>query len=221
MTATTARMPTERLPPQKLKHQPGVGLSMFFSGVARKDYAELLLNLQTTASGLSDAEAEKRLHTLGRNELVLKRSNGWPLRLLRTAANPLVILLAILAAISFLAGDPRAGVVMVTMVIIGVGTRFWQEARADTAVAKLQTLIIHIIRTKRFPFLQSRASWPLVVATGLILAFAVGLPSSFMAPASGLVRLPGLYWLFMSGILLCYLATAQSVKTWLSGRGWI
>ena len=28
-----------------------------------------------------------------------------------------------------------------------------------------QTLIIHVIRTNRIPFLQSRASWPLIVTT--------------------------------------------------------
>ena len=41
-----------------------------------------------------------------------------------------------------------------------------------------QTLIIHIIRTNRIPFLQSRASWPLMVTTAIIMAIGVWLPSS-------------------------------------------
>src|SRR6202021_2409767 len=39
-----------------------------------------------------------------------------------------------------------------------------------------QTLIIHVIRTNRIPFLQSWASWPLIVTTGIIMAFGAWLP---------------------------------------------
>ena len=51
--------------------------------------------------------------------------------------NPLVILLAILSAVSFATGDARAGTVMAVMVALSVGLRFLQQARADTAAAKL------------------------------------------------------------------------------------
>ena len=39
-----------------------------------------------------------------------------------------------------------------------------------------QTLIIHIIRTNKIPFIQSRASWPLIVTTAVIMACGVALP---------------------------------------------
>ena len=55
--------------------------------------------------------------------------------------NPLVILLSILAAISALTGDFRAASVMLAMVVLGVVLRFVQEARADTAAAKLKAMI--------------------------------------------------------------------------------
>ena len=55
--------------------------------------------------------------------------------------NPLVILLLVLAASSFLTGDFRAGSVMLLMVILGVVLRFVQEARADSAAAKLRAMI--------------------------------------------------------------------------------
>ena len=41
-----------------------------------------------------------------------------------------------------------------------------------------QTLIIHVIRTNKIPFLQSRASWPLMVMTLVIMAIGVAIPFS-------------------------------------------
>jgi alpha-galactosidase len=56
-----------------------------------------------------------------------------------------------------------------------------------------QTLIIHIIRTNKIPFFQSRASWSLTLTTIAIMAFGAWLPYSPLASALGLVHLPG-YW---------------------------
>jgi P-type Mg2+ transporter len=53
-----------------------------------------------------------------------------------------------------------------------------------------QTLIIHVIRTNKIPFLQSRASLPLMVTTGAIMLVGLWLPSSPLAPALGLTHLP-------------------------------
>jgi Mg2+-importing ATPase len=45
-----------------------------------------------------------------------------------------------------------------------------------------QTLIIHIIRTNRIPFLQSHASWPLVLTTVLVMLVGMWLPFSPLGP---------------------------------------
>jgi P-type Mg2+ transporter len=84
-----------------------------------------------------------------------------------------------------------------------------------------QTLIIHVIRTNKIPFLQSRASWPLVVTTVAVMAVGLWLPVSPLAPALGFVALPGLYWPILAVTLLCYLALTQLVKHLLSRRRWI
>ena len=55
--------------------------------------------------------------------------------------NPLVILLAVLASISFATGDPRAGIMMSLMIALGVGLKLIQEAKADSAAAKLKAMI--------------------------------------------------------------------------------
>ena len=57
-----------------------------------------------------------------------------------------------------------------------------------------QTLIIHVIRTNKIPFLRSRASWPLTVTTLSIMALGAWLPYSPLASALGLTALPRMYW---------------------------
>ena len=84
-----------------------------------------------------------------------------------------------------------------------------------------QTLIIHVIRTNRIPFLQSRASVALSATTVGIMLVGVWLPSSPLAPALGLTHLPHLYWPLLGLTLLAYVALTQVVKTWLHRRGWI
>jgi len=81
-----------------------------------------------------------------------------------------------------------------------------------------QTLIIHVIRTNRIPFLQSRASVPLMVTTAAIMLFGLWLPSSPLGPALGLTHLPHLYWPLLALTLLAYVVLTQAVKTWLYRR---
>lgn len=97
--------------------------------------------LQTTANGLSEEEAQTRLAQHGPNVVAHERRHGRLVLLGKALINPLVILLLILAAVSFLTGDSRAGTVMSLMVVLGVVLRFVQESRADTAAAKLKAMI--------------------------------------------------------------------------------
>lgn len=81
-----------------------------------------------------------------------------------------------------------------------------------------QTLIIHVIRTNKIPFLQSRASWPLILTSILIVTVGAVLTASPLAGVLGLVPLPSLYWLLLAVILVCYLILTQVVKTWFYRR---
>ena len=84
-----------------------------------------------------------------------------------------------------------------------------------------QTLIIHVIRTNRFPFVQSRASWP-VIATGLsIIAVGIVLPFSSAGRYLGFTTLPSLYWPILAVTVACYLLLTQGVKSWLLRRRWV
>jgi Mg2+-importing ATPase len=84
-----------------------------------------------------------------------------------------------------------------------------------------QTLIIHIIRTNRLPFLQSRASWPLVLTTVLVMLAGMWLPFSPLGPALGFTHLPPLYWPLLLATLLGYVLLTQAVKSWLFRRDWL
>ena len=75
-----------------------------------------------------------------------------------------------------------------------------------------QTLIIHVIRTNKIPFLESRASWQLMTSSLVIVGIGAWLTVSPLAPALGFVPLPLLFWPILAGILLCYVLLTQLVK---------
>jgi Mg2+-importing ATPase len=84
-----------------------------------------------------------------------------------------------------------------------------------------QTLIIHVIRTNKIPFFQSRASWPVLGMGVLIIAVGVGLPFVGAGRTLGFTALPGRYWPLLALTLACYLTLTQLVKMWLLRRRWI
>jgi len=108
---------------------------------AVKETTELLQALGTSLSGLREEEAARRAEEFGPNEVGSQKHEGWLQRLYIAGRNPLVILLTVLAILSFATGDFRAGTVMLLMVVLGVSLRFVQETRADTAAAKLKAMI--------------------------------------------------------------------------------
>jgi Mg2+-importing ATPase len=84
-----------------------------------------------------------------------------------------------------------------------------------------QTLIIHVIRTRKLPFLQSRASGPLIAMTAVIMAVGVLIPFTAVGSYLGFTMLPPLYWPLLGLTLLAYMLLTQGVKTWLIRRAWM
>lgn len=78
-----------------------------------------------------------------------------------------------------------------------------------------QILIVHIIRTGRIPFLQSRPSRPLLFTTIIISLLGAYLPYSSFAVKLQMLPLPVEYWLYISLIILVYAALTQWVKMYL------
>jgi Mg2+-importing ATPase len=75
-----------------------------------------------------------------------------------------------------------------------------------------QTLVIHILRTTKIPFIESRASLALVMTTFTISLCALLLPSSYIGPALGLTPLPWLYWPLIFIVLAAYAILGQLIK---------
>ncbi len=148
---TTPEQPAPSAPPPKRK-TPNVRMASRLAEVARMETPEALNLLGTSMDGLSEEAAAQRLEQFGPNEVSREQRNDWVGRLWHAARNPLVILLSVLATISFwtaeVPGDVQstnanlAGAwIMVVMVVLGVALRFIQESRADAAAAKLKAMI--------------------------------------------------------------------------------
>jgi Mg2+-importing ATPase len=81
-----------------------------------------------------------------------------------------------------------------------------------------QTLIVHMIRTQKIPFIQSLASFPLLLSTVVIMAIGILIPYSFIGTSIGLTALPGSYFYWLAAILLAYCILTQLVKNWFIKR---
>jgi P-type Mg2+ transporter len=77
-----------------------------------------------------------------------------------------------------------------------------------------QTLIVHIIRTNRIPFLQSIASPFLLLTTVIVMTAGAVLPYLPIGSYFGFVPLPPSFWIWIAGFLLCYSVLTHSVKVW-------
>ncbi len=81
-----------------------------------------------------------------------------------------------------------------------------------------QTLIIHVIRTGRLAFIESRASTPLTLTTLAVCLVGVWLPYSPFAAALGFVPLPLAYWPILVLMVVIYLALTHVMKRWFHRR---
>jgi calcium-translocating P-type ATPase len=118
--------------------------------------AEALASLQSGADGLAEAEAARRLREYGPNRV--ERVAGEPLwrHLVRSFAHLLALVLWLAAVLAFLASawEPGSGMGTLGIAIVGVilvngAFSFWQERRAEQALAALRRLLPHTVRVKR------------------------------------------------------------------------
>ena len=84
-----------------------------------------------------------------------------------------------------------------------------------------QTLVVHMLRTPKVPFLQSRASAPLLGMTLTIMAVGLWLPQSPLADYFKLRALPAAFYLWLFGILLGYCILTTLMKgIYIKRFGW-
>jgi len=77
-----------------------------------------------------------------------------------------------------------------------------------------QTLVIHIIRTGKIPFIESRPSRFLILMSIIIVSIGIIIPFSPLARAFGFVKPPPMYFAVLFIIIVTYLLSVQIVKKW-------
>jgi Mg2+-importing ATPase len=75
-----------------------------------------------------------------------------------------------------------------------------------------QTLIVHMIRTQKIPFLQSLAATPVLLLTGIIMLIGLVIPFTSFGAGIGLQPLPTVYFSWLAVTLLIYCMVVQLVK---------
>ncbi len=75
-----------------------------------------------------------------------------------------------------------------------------------------QTLIVHMIRTRKIPFIQSRASWPVMIMTFSIIFIGMCVPFTQFGASIGMVKLPAIYFMWLWITLLGYCILTQTLK---------
>ncbi|MDR3050605.1 MAG: magnesium-translocating P-type ATPase [Oscillospiraceae bacterium] len=75
-----------------------------------------------------------------------------------------------------------------------------------------QTLVIHMIRTPKIPFIQSRAAWQITLCTTLGILIGTVIPYTFLGDMLSMRPMPGLYFPVLLATVLCYMLLVTVIK---------
>ena len=71
-----------------------------------------------------------------------------------------------------------------------------------------------MIRTRKIPFLESRASNIVLVMTTIVVALGIIIPQTSFGETLGLIRLPGNYYIYLIVMIAAYAYLSQKIKTY-------
>jgi Mg2+-importing ATPase len=117
-------------------------LPLAISRAAGQPVAAVLGELGSGETGLTGAEADKRLAELGPNAVRTHMASGWSV-LGRQLASPILILLLITAGLSLFLGDATNAIVIGVILLVSVGLGFSNEFRAERAAEALHSRVTH------------------------------------------------------------------------------
>jgi len=92
-------------------------------------------------TGLTSAEATRRLNEHGPNEPVSVHGFSALVELVHLFANPLVIILLVASAISASLGQRTDALIIVAIVLLGIAINFWQTYRSQRAADRLRASV--------------------------------------------------------------------------------
>jgi len=75
-----------------------------------------------------------------------------------------------------------------------------------------QTLVVHMIRTRKIPFLQSVAAAPVLGLTTAIIVIGMIIPYTAIGTKIGMLQLPNIYYAWLAVTVLAYCALTQAMK---------
>jgi len=116
---------------------------------ARRELADLLAEMGSSAQGLSDAEVDILRAQHGFNEVEHERPVPWWRHLWLSYNNPFNLLLTLLAAVSCFTKDTQAAVVIGSMVVLATLIRFIQERRSNQAALALKEQVTNTASVRR------------------------------------------------------------------------
>ena len=111
--------------------------------------AAALLELQSSPQGLTTAEAQQRLDRFGHNRLREKPPRPVWLKFIDQFKNLLVLVLIGAAVLASVIGDTKDAVVILVVVVVNAGLGFYQEHRAEAALAALKHMLARHARVRR------------------------------------------------------------------------
>uniref|UniRef100_UPI00359F4F85 HAD-IC family P-type ATPase n=1 Tax=Jeotgalibaca arthritidis TaxID=1868794 RepID=UPI00359F4F85 len=109
--------------------------------LGRLSTEEILNELKTDLTGISQAEAQTRLETYGLNEVAAQKPMPWYRLLLEGFKDPFIYVLALLMVVSAATKDYDASIIMGLMIVFSAGLHFFQEYRSQQASLALKELI--------------------------------------------------------------------------------
>ncbi|HET8616707.1 MAG TPA: magnesium-translocating P-type ATPase [Actinomycetales bacterium] len=110
--------------------------------LATRSVEDVLHEVGSSAAGLDDDEAGRRLARVGPNALRSHQARAWPV-LARQLRSPLLLLLAATALVSSFLGERVDATVIGTILVASVGLSFVNEYRAERATARLHAQVTH------------------------------------------------------------------------------
>ena len=130
-------------------------------------------------SGLTSAEAERRLAQYGPNEPVPRRRLSAIAQLAHLFENPLVVILLVASAISASLGQRVDAAIIVTMVLLGVAINFWQSYRSQQAAERLRASVTPTATVLR------DGKWQEVALRRVVPGDVIRLSAGDLVPADG------------------------------------
>ena len=132
-------------------------------------------------SGLSTAEAKRRLARYGANELTAARSTGVARQLVRVLASPLMLILLAASALAASVGERTDATIIALTVLLGAALDAFQTSRSSAAVERLRGSVAPTATVRR------DGGWAEIPRRDLVPGDLIRLSAGDVVPADALL----------------------------------